>query len=168
MNTALEPIRLLNAHRQWFRKKMFEAAKALTTEEIQRPFPMGPGSVIGILAHCLFAETVWINAVEGNPTFVPAKQEGHPSLDVVAAAWQPIDVRWDKVFATAKDSDLARPVVRVREGKAYTTSLCDVLMHVCMHQHFHAAQFKNMLRQMGKTDLPPSDYIMYAREMWKG
>ncbi|MFO0827917.1 MAG: DinB family protein [Phycisphaerales bacterium] len=168
MNTAIEPIRLMNAHCLWFRRKMFEAAKPLSKEELERPFAMGPGSVIGIFTHCLFAETVWINAVEGNPTFVPAKQEGHPSLDEVAAAWQPITARWEKVFATTKDSDLARPVVRVREGKAYTTSLGDVLIHVTMHQHYHAAQFKNMLRQLGKSELPPSDFIMYAREMWKG
>jgi uncharacterized damage-inducible protein DinB len=56
---------------------------------------------------------------------------------------------------------------RVREGKTYTTNAHDIFLHVCTHQHYHAAQISNMLRQMGKS-LGPNDLIVMAREQWQG
>lgn len=58
------------------------------------------------------------------------------------------------------------PVVRVREGKRFTTTVQEVLLHVCMHQMYHAAQCKNMLRQLGANELPTSDSSSFARENW--
>ena len=167
MHTTLDIIRRLHEHRRWFRSKMIDAARALTVEEMRHPFPMGPGCVFGLLVHCQFAETAWISAIDGSDPAVVAKgAEAFPALDALLEHWKETDARWDRFWATLVPSDLSRPVVRIREGKAYTTSLEDVLIHVCTHQMYHAAQFKNMLRSLGKADLPLSDYIVFARENW--
>jgi uncharacterized damage-inducible protein DinB len=55
----------------------------------------------------------------------------------------------------------------VRDGKSYITDGHAIYLHVCTHQHYHAAQISNMLRQMGKS-LGPIDLIVMAREQWKG
>ena len=165
MNTAIDAIRRLHDHRRWFRAKMIDALKALTPEEQRRAFPMGPGSAFAVVVHCWFAETAWVNAVDGsNPAMTMPSPDTFPTLDSLLDAWKPTDARWDQFLAQVADADLARPIERVREGKTYTTTLADVLIHVTTHQMYHAAQFKNMLRQLGKTDLPMSDFIVFGRE----
>jgi uncharacterized damage-inducible protein DinB len=161
-------IRRLHEHRAWFRAKMIASAEKLSPRDLRQSFPMGPGSVFAVLVHCWAAETAWINALEeSDPGFVLPGPDSFASLDALLDEWKKTDARWDAYWARLKESDLAKPVVRVREGKAYTTSVADVLIHVCTHQMYHAAQLKNMLRQLEVTDLPPSDFIVFARETWR-
>jgi uncharacterized damage-inducible protein DinB len=169
MHTALDLHKTTYAHRAWFREKMLNAARGLSQEQLRRPFDMGPGSVFKLLSHCYAAETLWVTMLEGKDPATPfSPPDDLPTVDALAALWKETDARWQRVLATATDADLGRPVARVREGKTYTSTFGDVLLHVSMHQMYHAAQFKNMLRQMGVSDLPMSDFIVFAREQWKG
>lgn len=168
-HTAIEVHRTMYAHRAWFRDKMLAAARGLTQEQLRRPFDMGPGGVFKLLSHCYAAETLWVTLLEGKEVGTPfSPPDDLPTVDALAELWKATDARWRKVLADATDADLDRPIARVREGKTYTTSFADVLVHVSMHQMYHAAQFKNMLRQLGVAELPMSDFIVYAREQWKG
>ena len=144
-------------------------AKPLSADDQRQPFAMGPGSLFATLTHCYGAEALWLETIEGrdgSAVFASASQI--QSLDELASRWSELDARWDRLLSGLTAADLAKPVTRVREGKAYTTSLGDVLIHVCTHQMYHAAQLKNMAKQLGVKDLPFSDYIVYAREQWKG
>lgn len=160
-----DTIRRLHEHRRWFRDKMIASAEKLPPADLRQSFPMGSGSVFAMLVHCWAAETAWINAIEEtDPGFVLPGADSFASLDALLDEWKKTDVRWDAFWAKFKDGDLTKPVSRVREGKTYVTSLADVLVHVCTHQMYHAAQFKNMLRQLEVPELPPSDFIVFARE----
>ena len=180
MSTRLALVRSLHDQRRWFRAKILTEARALPNDALRRAVPMGPGSLFATLVHCWGAETAWINAVENtDPAMQLPGADAFPSLDALLAAWATTDARWnayfDRLAALAAsgnnaelDRELDRPVVRIRDGRHYTTSTEDVLVHVCTHQAYHAAQMKNMLRQLGTEpkDLPTSDYIMFARERW--
>jgi len=164
---APDPIGQLHAHRRWLRDKMIQAARSLSADDLQRPFAMGPGSVFATLAHCWFAETVWINTLERmDPATTIRGIDTFPTLDALLEQWAETDARWDAYLARLSPADLVLPVVRIRDGKHFTTSVQDVLLHVCTHQMYHAAQCKNMLRQLGASDLPTSDFIVFARENW--
>ena len=167
MHTAIDVIRRLHAHRRWFREKMIAATRLLTPEQQRAHFAMGPGGVFALLAHCCAAERLWLAMVEGgDPTTPFSPLDENATIEALVAQWSDAEARWERFLAAVTVADLARPITRVREGKAYTSSLGDVLLHVCTHQMYHAAQFKNMLRQLGVTDQPMSDYIVYAREIW--
>jgi len=167
--TALDVLDRLHEQRRWFRAKMIAAARALPETELRRAFPMGMGSPFATLVHCWAAETAWINALTGvDPAFTLPGPEAFPSLDALLAEWDRTDARWDAYRKALTLAELGRPVLRSRDGKSLTTSVEDILVHVCTHQMYHAAQFKNMLRQLGVEPLPPSDFIVFARETWPG
>jgi uncharacterized damage-inducible protein DinB len=168
-HTAIDVHRTMYAHRAWFREKMLNCARGLTQEQLRRPFDMGPGGVFKLLSHCCAAEALWISLLEGASPAVPfSAPDDLPTVDALAELWNATDGRWRRLMSHLTDADLNRPIARTRDGKTLTTTLADVLVHVNMHQMYHAAQFKNMLRQLGVTDLPMSDFIVYAREQWKG
>jgi uncharacterized damage-inducible protein DinB len=48
-------------------------------------------------------------------------------------------------------------------GQRFGTRRSDVLLHVCTHAHYTAAQVINMLRQVGVEKLPETMLISLAR-----
>ncbi|HLJ97295.1 MAG TPA: hypothetical protein VKU02_29315 [Gemmataceae bacterium] len=49
-------------------------------------------------------------------------------------------------------------------GKRFGTHRSDVLLHVCTHAHYTAAQVVNMLRHTGMEKLPETMLISLARQ----
>jgi uncharacterized damage-inducible protein DinB len=111
---------------------------------------------------------VWANVLEeGDPAFMIPSADTFPNLAALEDAWKPLDARWARLLDRAADAAfLAKPFGRVRDGRTFTTNAHDIYLHVCTHQHYHAAQISNMLRQMGKS-LGSNDLIVMARELWK-
>lgn len=111
------------------------------------------------------AEFAWLAALEGtaNPVFpAEATVDDLPSL---LRAWSDLDDRWAAMLAQLDDAGLDRPVTRTnRAGITSTTSAADVLVHVCTHGFYHTAQMVNMLRRLGVTELPETNFITMARE----
>jgi uncharacterized damage-inducible protein DinB len=171
MRTALDCLRRLHEHRLWLRARFEAAIRPLSDAEFRKAFPMGPGSVKAVLVHCWGAEELWLGAMSGAPASgsLPSA-DTFPSLDALLARWKETDARWATFLAGLTEADLDRPIVRVRDGKSYTTTLADVVIHVCTHQMYHAAQLNNMLRQLGESNpasaFVPSDYIIFGRESW--
>ena len=166
MSTA-DTIRRLHDHRLWTRAKILAAARTCSDAELHRPFEMGVGTLFGTIVHLWGAEMVWANVLEeGDPAFMIPPASAFPTLAALEEAWTPLDARWAKLLARADDAALLeKPMPRVRDGKSYITNAHDIYLHVCTHQHYHAAQISNMLRQMGKS-LGPNDFIVMAREQW--
>jgi uncharacterized damage-inducible protein DinB len=167
--TAADTIRRLHDHRLWTRSKILAAARTCSDAELRRRFEMGVGSLFGTIVHLWGAELVWANVLEEvDPATLIPSVDAFPSLAALEEAWKPVDARWAKLLDRAADpAFLARAFGRVRDGKSFVTNGHDIFLHVCTHQHYHAAQISNMLRQMGKS-LGPSDLIVMAREQWKG
>lgn len=167
--TEADTIRRLHDHRLWTRNKILAAARTCSDAELRRPFEMGVGSLFGTIVHLWGAELVWANVLEEvDPATVIPSADTFASVAALEEAWKPLDARWAKLLARADDAAfLARPFGRVRDGKSYITDGHGIYLHVCTHQHYHAAQISNMLRQMGKS-LGPIDLIVMAREQWKG
>jgi len=164
---STDTIRRLHEHRLWTREKILAVARTCSEAELGHAFEMGVGTLLGTMIHLWGAETVWANVLEQeNNAFPLPGIEAFPTLASLESAWVPLDVRWVALLARASDpAFLASPMPRVREGKTYTTNAADIFLHVCTHQHYHAAQISNMLRQLGKS-IGSSDLIVLAREQW--
>lgn len=60
-------------------------------------------------------------------------------------------------------NDWARDkVVTLAAGRTHTTTLGDVLLHVCVQGVHHRAQALNMLRHLG-AEVPALDYIVWLQ-----
>jgi uncharacterized damage-inducible protein DinB len=49
------------------------------------------------------------------------------------------------------------------EGKQYTNSIADIVMHVMNHSTFHRGQLITMFRDVGITQIPSTDFIVFCR-----
>lgn len=178
--TASDLVRRLHRHRMWVNHRLLDAARALDAEQLNRPLPIGQGSVWKTLTHLLAAEFVWLEALLGNeqalfpgdrPGRLPGNQEGEApvaSLDELDARWREVDRRWGEYLESLDDAALDTVVYRVSSSsgaaRRFGTRRSDVLLHVCTHAQYTTAQLVNMLRQLGAAGSPDVMLISLARQ----
>jgi uncharacterized damage-inducible protein DinB len=176
---AVELLQRFHQHRAWVNGNLLTAAARLRDEQLQAPFQIGQGSIWKSLLHLHAAEYVWLEALLGNddplvqgdlPGKLPGNQQGEggiTGLDDLRRKWTAQEQRWagylealtpealdDLVYKKSRSSGL---------GKRFGTRRGDVLLHVCTHAHYTAAQVVNMLRQAGTEKLPETMLISLAR-----
>jgi uncharacterized damage-inducible protein DinB len=173
---AIELLQRLHQHRAWVNGNLLTAAATLSDEQLRSAFPIGQGSVWKSLLHLYAAECVWLEALLGNEAFVvpgdlpgqiPGNQQGEggiTGLDDLRRKWSSLEQRWVGYLAALTPAALQEVVYRKSSlGQRFGTRRSDVLLHVCTHAHYTAAQVINMLRHAGTEKLPETMLISLAR-----
>jgi uncharacterized damage-inducible protein DinB len=174
---AVELLQRLHQHRAWVSSNLLTAAATLSDERLRSTFPIGQGSVWKSLLHLYAAENVWLEALLGNEAFlvpgdlpgkIPGNQQGEggiTGLDDLRQKWSALEQRWIGYVASMTPPALEEVVYRKSStGQRFGTRRSDVLLHVCTHAHYTAAQVVNMLRQLGMEKLPDTMLISLARQ----
>jgi len=174
---AIDVIRRMHEHRESVNRKLLDSASALNGEALRRPLPIGQGSIWKSLLHLYAAEYVWLQALLGNeqavlpgdrPDKLPGNQEdvgGIQSFAELRERWGELETRWRSYLQGLSSEALDEVVYKVSSnGKRTGTLRSDLLLHVCTHAHYTAAQVVNMLRQLGETSLPDPMLITLARQ----
>lgn len=162
--SAIPIIREAHAWLRWLTTRTLDACASLSPGEFRRPFPIGPGSVHATLVHLLGAEKLWIAVLEGDEPVPPMPEPGqYPDVEAIRAGFVPVRARWSALLDRLDGQELARVVVRVRDGRAYRQTVGDAMMQIPTHALYHNAQISFMFRSMGHA-LPDSSWIIRARE----
>jgi len=182
--TSIDLVRRLHQHRMWANHQLLFAVADLSDAQLRQRFSIGQGSVWATLLHLMAAEYVWLEALEGNdnplfpgdlPGRLPGNQQGpNPvgSLEELKRQWQQLDARWVTYLDTLTEIALEETVSKVstssRHGQRLGTRRVDILLHLCTHAQYTTAQLVNMLRQLGRSDLPDVMLISLARSESSG
>jgi len=174
---AVDLLKRLHQHRAWVNGNLLAAAATLSDEQLRAPFQIGQGSVWNSLIHLYAAEHVWLEALLGNeallvpgdmPGKLPGNQQGDGGVTDLAdlrQKWSALEKRWAGYLAGLSPAALEEVVYRRSASLGTRLGLrrSDVLLHVCTHAHYTAAQVVNMLRQTGVASLPETMLISLAR-----
>jgi uncharacterized damage-inducible protein DinB len=174
---AVELLQHLRQHRAWVNSNLLTAAATLNDEQLRSAFPIGQGSVWKSLLHLYAAEYVWLEALLGNEKFlvpgdlpgeIPGNQQGEggiTGLEDLRQKWSALEQRWIGYLASLTPTALEEVVYRTSSsGKRFGRRRSDVLLRVCTHAHYTAAQVVNMLRHIGVEKLPDTMLISLARQ----
>lgn len=175
---AVEVLQRLHQHRAWVNSNLLAAAATLSDEQLRSAFQIGQGSIWKSLVHLCAAENVWLEALLGNEEFLvpgdlpgklPGNQQGEggiTGLDDLRQKWSALEKRWLDYLASLTPAALDETVYRKSASLGTRLGLrrSDVLLHVCSHAHYTAAQVVNMLRQIGVEKLPDTMLISLARQ----
>lgn len=177
---AVDLVQRLHQHRAWVNGNLLTTAESLSDEQLRSAFQIGQGSIWKSLVHLYAAEFVWLEALLGNedplvqgdlPGKLPGNQQGEggiTDLDDLRHKWIALEQRWSGYLASLTPESLDELVYKKSTsyglGKRFGTQRSDVLLHVCTHAHYTAAQVVNMLRQAGADKLPETMLISLARQ----
>lgn len=151
----VERIRRYFAYADWARDTVHTAARALTDEQLDRPFEMGLGTLRMTLLHVRFAEQWWLdNHLHGPAGSFPELPADAPVATIERLYDETAAVR-NRVLAELTDEELRRTVqIRPRPDVLREFPVGEVLLQLCSHGTHHRAQAANMLRHLGVA--PPA------------
>ena len=117
------------------------------------------------LLHIYDAETIWFKRLNGeSPAAMPGR-DFRGSCEEIIVMLLDISFQFFK-FVKSSDEAFLSTVCNYKstEGKAFASSVSDIIQHCMNHSTFHRGQLVTMMRFCGLTELPSTDYITYLRE----
>ena len=162
MKELLSEYALYNA---WANKLIIDAMQKLdeaaAVKEIVSSFP----SVLKTVVHTWSAESIWLQRLKliEHPVWQADGFSGN--IADACAEWQSASKTLVKfVTEQADDNSFIQNLpFHDRQGVAYNMPVYQVLQHVFNHSTYHRGQLVTMLRQLGVTQIPSTDFIGFAR-----
>lgn len=148
----LDHLKRIFAHVAWADMRALESLRAA---------PATDERAVGVLAHVLAAEELWLARLEHRTPDTPVWPE--LDLDACEALARAVHVRFERYVDKLTDDDLDRLVrYHTSAGVAYESHVGDILLHVALHGSYHRGQISMAVRDAGETPLY-TDYIAYVR-----
>ena len=151
-------------HDAWTTRELLLRCRDLTDEQLDRQFPIGPGSLRKTFDHIIYNTEAWTDSMKGlsirrypgaAATTIPKLIE---RLDVAATDFATLarrvqaEGRLDELFADPDD-----------DGTVTMKTFGAGITHVITHSMHHRAQVLNMMRHLGMTNLIEGDVLTWER-----
>ena len=146
------PLHKLFQHLAWADAEVLHALRSAAGSEPR---------ALTYFAHVLAAEHVWMARIRGEPARMPV----WPVLSLQECAVASADnaAGFSAIVSGANADDLQRGIHYVNSaGRAFTSTLEDILLHVALHGAYHRGQVSIFMRDGGGIPAP-TDYIGFAR-----
>lgn len=157
--------RMFAAYNQWANRHLYEAAAALTTEELNRDTGAFFRSVNGTLNHILVADRIWMKRYTGEGSAPNALDTVlHADLTSLTEARIAEDARIiDYIDSMPEEAFAGRfTYVTVTDIRTISQRLAPSLAHLFNHQTHHRGQAHTILTSLGKPSLT-LDLIYFQR-----
>jgi len=142
----------LISHLAWADDRVLAALRSATTAD---------PACLELFAHVLAAEHVWLARLKGTTPHHPVWPA--LTLEQCAGLVQANQRDLSATVAELTPADLPRAITYVNSaGETFTSSIEDILLHVCLHGTYHRGQIAWALRRGGGVPMP-TDYIAFTR-----
>ena len=136
-------------------------ADAMFADALDRDRSTAPEDALRYFAHIAAVEHLWYARICGTPV----EHRVWPDLPVSearAVAARHADL-FERLLADSDDAALSKLVsYRNSAGRAFESSISDIVTHVAMHGSHHRGQIARLMRQAG-LEPPYTDFIQFAR-----
>ncbi len=129
--------------------------------EVKSSFP----SLKKTLLHIWGAESIWLQRLKGDSPEVWKGSTFSGSAEDLCKEISQTDQDFIEFAESCGEAFLLSPFVyKNLEGKEFTNSRADAILHCMNHSSYHRGQLITILRQLDFNQLTSTDYIAYCRE----
>lgn len=144
-------------------KKMFEHihwANSIIFETLEKPDHSS--EPLKLFTHILHAEHIWMTRLKGlDSSHLPIWSDG--DLAICEKLIKQNEEAYRAFLDKIDDTELNNVITYANsKGKAFETTIRDILTHVALHGHYHRGQINMLLRQQGAEPVQ-LDYIAFVR-----
>ncbi len=150
----------------WANKLMIDVLVGLGEEQLNTELVSSFPTLKVTTYHCWSAEYVWLQRLQ--EVSQPVWQQGFTGPFTEACAdWEKVSGQLLQYVAELKDDDGAKANCRFADfsGKEHNMPVYQLLHHAFNHATYHRGQLVTMLRQVGVTTIPRTDFVAFAREI---
>lgn len=140
---------------------LLEQNDDLLSKELVGSFP----TIKATISHLWRAETGWLSRLKGNGWDASKVMNFSGNNRELFTAWQ---ITSEQFRNFVLDADLEKKIEFEHKGEKFSIPTREIVQTVFNHGSYHRGQVIMMLRQLGITDLPQTDYIEWVREKERG
>jgi uncharacterized damage-inducible protein DinB len=144
----------------WASRKLVQAVRTVPDADFEKPVGISHSSMLGTLAHILWADWLWFTRV-----VEPMEKPGQ-TREALEVVWPELQEKWLTWAERATDAELNRVVgyISILDGQMARTPAWQIVLHVVNHATLHRGQVMGMLRQIGIAP-PHTDLMLFYREL---
>jgi uncharacterized damage-inducible protein DinB len=148
----------------WASIQLVEVVRSVPDADFEKPVGISHGSLLGTLAHVLWADWLWFNRIAGQSA--ESMERPAQTREALETVWPGIQDKWIAWAERADDAEINRVVeyISILDGKLTRVPAWQIILHVVNHATLHRGQVMGMLRQMGIAP-PHTDLMNYYREL---
>jgi len=150
----------------WANKLTTDALLQLDENLADKEVVSSFSSIRATTYHTIGAEYIWLQRLQlvEHPIWLPDSFEG--TFAAACNAWNNYSNELVK-FASRQYDDRALEHVCAyndRKGSPHKTPVYQILQHIFNHSTYHRGQLITMLRQVGATKIPGTDFIAFVKQ----
>lgn len=149
----------------WANKIITEEIKQLTDEKINYVIISSFPSVYKTVLHMMEVENIWWERLM---LYERATLTGWFNGDFKALSEKllQLSTQWIDWVNEANETNIMHVFgYKNTRNESFRQPVYEVLLHLFNHQSYHRGQLVTMLRQLGVHNIPPTDFIVFARKL---
>jgi uncharacterized damage-inducible protein DinB len=148
----------------WANRNHTDLISTLTEEQIDKVQVSSFPSIRKTLYHTWDAQGIWTKRLSGGiVTDWPSKNFKGTTQDAIDNFLNS-SREFDALVKGFNEGDFHNTIeYKNLEGKEFNNTIADIVMHVMNHSTFHRGQLISMFRDVGITEIAPTDFIFFCR-----
>lgn len=149
----------------WANKRIVEVLSCLKPEQLTQKIESSFSGIYPTIFHIWNAENIWLERLQG--IFL----NSWPSRDINDKDNLQKFIQTSKLFLEFLEKNHRQKEFPFSEisysnlkGDFMSNSVYEIVLHCLNHSAYHRGQIVTMLRQLGVTDIPSTDFIAYLRD----
>lgn len=148
----------------WASQQLLNVILALPEEQQRQELPSSFNSLYRTVLHMWDAESIWWQRMKLHERIIRPSENFNGNMKDVANGLLGQSKQWEEWVGNASDLAIDHVFQYQTFDKAqYKQPTWQMLLHVFNHGTYHRGQLVNMLRQLGVTKVPATDFILWSR-----
>ena len=155
---------LLNYARfnQWAHIRLLDLIVTLSKEQQHAVIPSSFDSLYKTVFHVWGAESLWLGRLNQAPIMITG-DPFNESMENLSTALKTVDQLWVEWVASKDDDQLVKKLhYHNKAGLPFHQSYDLLLQHIFNHSTYHNGQLVTMLRALGITTIPATDFVAWT------
>lgn len=155
----------LAAYNVWATTRLVDVIKSLPEEDQTRELTSSFPSLYKTLLHMWDAESIWWQRVKLSEHVVPPSANFKGSTIDVSAALIHQGELWKSWIEKSRNASFEHEFIYYNLRKErFKQPVYEMLLHLFNHGTYHRGQLVCMLRELGITEIPQTDLIVFQRK----
>lgn len=161
-----EVLKQMAGYNLWANQLMVNKMRNLPDQLIDKAVISSFNSIRSTVYHSWSAEDIWLQRLMSTPQPVWAESIFKGSFNDACANWMVISIALEHFVTNCTNSELSATLRYIDfQMKEHDTPVYQILMHVFNHATYHRGQLITLLRKVGETEVPRTDFIVYSRSV---
>jgi uncharacterized damage-inducible protein DinB len=153
------------SYNHWANQLITRTILDLPGEKHQQVLPGSFPSLYTTVLHMWDAESIWWQRMKLHERLVIPSAAFNPTMQEAVNGLLSQSALWETWVNQANDLQLEHVFAYQNSRKEqFKQPIHEMLVHVCNHGTYHRGQLVQMLRALGETKIPATDFIVYCRK----